>query len=107
VRLLAEPAADAAEDLGREVATCRSRSYAMADEARTDEAHLRRMVEARAWSLELAVRAATALVAAVGGRALAVEHPAQRLLREAAFFTIQAQTPALRDATLAQLTLRS
>jgi hypothetical protein len=38
---------------------------------------------------------------------MAVDHPAQRLLREAAFFTIQAQTPALRDATLAQLTLRS
>ncbi|HTJ76010.1 MAG TPA: acyl-CoA dehydrogenase family protein [Acidimicrobiales bacterium] len=107
VRLLADGAPDAAEDLGRELATCRARAYALADEARTDDAHLRRMVESRAWSLELAVRAATALVVAAGGRALALDHPAQRLLREAAFFTIQAQTPALRDATLAQLTLRS
>jgi alkylation response protein AidB-like acyl-CoA dehydrogenase len=107
VRLLAEGSPDAAEDLGRELSACRSRSYGLADEARTDDAHLRQMVEARAWSLELAVRAATALVASVGGRALAAEHPAQRLLREAAFFTIQAQTPALRNATLAQLTMRS
>ena len=34
---------------------------------------------------------------------MTLNHPAQRLLREAAFFTIQAQTPALRQATLAQL----
>ena len=107
VRLLAEQSPGAGEDLGRELATCRDRAYGLADEGRTEEGHLRRMVEARAWSLELAVRAATALVASVGGRALALDHPAQRLLREAAFFTIQAQTPALRDATLAQLTVRS
>ncbi len=107
VRLLGERAADAAEDLGRELDACRRRSYALADQGRTDDAHLRMLVEARAWSLELGVRAATALVASVGGRAMGLDHPAQRLLREAAFFTIQAQTPALRAATLGQLTLRS
>jgi hypothetical protein len=32
-----------------------------------------------------------------------VAHPAQRLLREAAFYAIQAQTPALRQATLDRL----
>lgn len=107
VRLLAEGAPGPAEDLGRELASCRDRAYGLADDGRTDEGHLRQMVEARAWSLELSVRAATALVSSVGGRALARDHPAQRLLREAAFFTIQAQTPALRDATLTQLTVRS
>lgn len=107
VRLLDERAPGPAEDLDRELAACRDRAYGLADQGRTDESHLRQMVEARAWSLELAVRAATALVSSVGGRALALDHPAQRLLREAAFFTIQAQTPALRDATLTQLTLRS
>ena len=66
----------------------------------------RALVAARAESLELGVRAATALVASVGGRAMASVHPAQRLLREAVFFTIQAQTPALRRATLAQLVSR-
>jgi hypothetical protein len=43
-------------------------------------------------------------VTSVGGRAMAADHPAQRLLREAAFFTIQAQTQAQRRATLALLT---
>lgn len=104
VRLLADRAPEAAEDLGDELDRCRRRAYGLADENRTDPIQLRMMVEARAWSLELAVRAATALVTSVGGRAMAADHPAQRLLREAAFFTIQAQTPALRAATLAQLT---
>ena len=107
VRLLGESAEDAALALGAELDECRTRSYALADARRGDEAHLTAMVDARAESLELAVRAATALVASVGGRAMASGHPAQRLLREAAFFTIQAQTPALRRATLAQLLSRS
>jgi alkylation response protein AidB-like acyl-CoA dehydrogenase len=107
VRLLADLSPEAAEDLGAELATCRIRSYDLADAGRTDDAQVRMMVEARAWSLELAVRTATALIASTGGRALGADHPAQRLLREAAFFTIQAQTPGLRAATLAQLTIRS
>lgn len=107
IRLLSEQAPETAEDLGWELEACRRRSYALADEGRTDDAQLRMMVEARAWGLELGVRTATALVTSVGGRALGADHPAQRLLREAAFFTIQAQTPALRAATLGQLTLRS
>ena len=86
--------------LAAELDECRRRSYALADAAEPD---LDALVEARAQSLELAVRAASALVVATGGRAMSTDHPAQRLLREAAFFTIQAQTPALRRATLAQL----
>lgn len=90
--------------LAAELEECRRRSYALAAAAAPD---LDALVDARAHSLELAVRAATALVVATGGRAMAADHPAQRLLREAAFFTIQAQTPALRQATLAQLASRS
>jgi alkylation response protein AidB-like acyl-CoA dehydrogenase len=86
--------------LAAELGDCRTRSYALADATAPD---LAAMVEARAESLDLAVRAATSLVAATGGAAMGLDHPAQRLLREAAFFTIQAQTPALREATLAQL----
>jgi alkylation response protein AidB-like acyl-CoA dehydrogenase len=86
--------------LAAELDECRRRSYALADAAEPD---IDALVEARAQSLELAVRAATTLVVATGGRAMSADHPAQRLLREAAFFTIQAQTPALRRATLAQL----
>jgi len=107
LRLLSQTAEDAALVLGAEVDACRTRSYALADARRTDDAHLAAMVDARAQSLELAVRCATALVTSVGGRAMASGHPAQRLLREAAFFTIQAQTPALRRATLAQLVSRT
>lgn len=103
VRHLDTYAPDAAEVLGAEVDDCRRRSYALADEDLTDDAHLAALVDARAESLALAVRAATALVASAGGRAMAFDHPAQRLLREAAFFTIQAQTPELRRATLDQL----
>jgi alkylation response protein AidB-like acyl-CoA dehydrogenase len=94
VRLLGET------PLAAELDECRRRSYALADAADPD---IDALVEARAQSLELAVRAATALVVATGGRAMSADHPAQRLLREAAFFTIQAQTPALRRSTLAQL----
>jgi alkylation response protein AidB-like acyl-CoA dehydrogenase len=89
--------------LAAELEECRRRSYALADEGDTGPDHLAALVEARAWSLDLAVRAATAVVASVGGRAMSTDHPAQRLLREAAFFLIQAQTPALREATLRQL----
>ncbi|MGI8983202.1 MAG: acyl-CoA dehydrogenase family protein [Acidimicrobiales bacterium] len=94
VRLLGET------PLAAEVNECRRRSYALAGAAEPD---LDALVWARAESLDLAVRAATALVVATGGRSMAAAHPAQRLLREAAFFTIQAQTPAVRAATLAQL----
>jgi alkylation response protein AidB-like acyl-CoA dehydrogenase len=89
--------------LAAELADCRQRSYALADAG----GELDAMVKARAKALDLAVRAATALVTATGGRAMGLDHPAQRLLREAAFFTIQAQTPALRRATLAQLSPRT
>jgi alkylation response protein AidB-like acyl-CoA dehydrogenase len=86
--------------LAAELDGLRRRSYALADSPEPDLAAL---VEARGHSLELAVRAATALVVSTGGKAMSSDHPAQRLLREAAFFTIQAQTPAVRRATLDQL----
>jgi alkylation response protein AidB-like acyl-CoA dehydrogenase len=72
---------------------CRAQSYASAGG-----------VGLRAWSLELALRCAYGLVAATGGRAMELSHPAQRLLREASFYAIQAQTRALRQATLECLT---
>jgi alkylation response protein AidB-like acyl-CoA dehydrogenase len=94
IRLLGETV------LAAELDECRRRSYALADAGERD---VDAMVEAKAQSLDLAARAATALVVATGGKAMSTGNPAQRLLREAAFFTIQAQTPALRRATLAQL----
>jgi len=67
--------------------------------------HLAGMVAARAWALDVAQRSALALVAAVGGRAMTRSHPAQRLVREAAFYAVQAQTGALRSATLTRLSV--
>ena len=52
--------------------------------------------------LDLSRRATDALVAATGGRAISLEHPAQRLSREATFYLIQAQTGELRAASLAR-----
>lgn len=60
-------------------------------------------LELRAWVIELAVRAAHAAVTANSGSANSLAHPAQRLLREAMFYTIQAQTHEVMDATLLRL----
>jgi alkylation response protein AidB-like acyl-CoA dehydrogenase len=57
----------------------------------------------RAWCIELAVRAAHAAVTACSGAANLLTHPAQRLLREAMFYTIQAQTQEVMDVTLSRL----
>lgn len=107
-RLLEEIEPEVAAALEQERVDLRARSYARADRHRaappeTDDADLEALVEARAASLDLAVRSAGALVAATGGRAMSLSHPAQRLAREATFYTIQAQTPALRRATLSLL----
>jgi len=95
---------DAGRALDEERVECRLHAYALLDEAGPADAdRLARMTAARAWTCELAVRAATALVVAGGGRSMLRSDPAQRLLREAAFFTIQAQSAQLRDATLSRL----
>ena len=93
----------AAEALAFELDDCRRHSYCLADETPTDDDQLSRLVEARVWGLDLALRSAQALVAATGGSSMALDHPAQRLLREAAFWSIQAQSGAVRRATLARL----
>jgi alkylation response protein AidB-like acyl-CoA dehydrogenase len=94
---LAEIDSGTAATLGVEWQDCRRRSYTPTDD-------LDALVALRAWSLELAVRSAYALVVATGGRSMERSHPAQRLLREAAFYAIQAQTPPLRAATLGRVT---
>jgi alkylation response protein AidB-like acyl-CoA dehydrogenase len=99
-RWLAERDAATAAALEDERLDCRARSYA------ADPTDVDTLVALRAWSLELALRCAYALVAATGGRSMMLTHPAQRLLREAAFYAIQAQTPALRASTLGRLTAR-
>ena len=99
---------EAAEALRAELESCRTWSYDLsdgtpADPASVDEARLADLVEARAWGLDVAMRSAQALVAATGGEAMALDHPAQRLLREAGFWSIQAQSASLRAATLSRV----
>jgi alkylation response protein AidB-like acyl-CoA dehydrogenase len=100
-----ETAAQAIEALSNELNDCRSAAYSLADSG-AGTAEIPELLRVKAWSLDLAARVAHAFIAAVGGRAMSQDHPAQRLMREAMFYTIQAQTSAVRDATLAALSPR-
>jgi alkylation response protein AidB-like acyl-CoA dehydrogenase len=96
--------------LETELVSSRRGAYALADApmpaqpGHAFDAHLARLVEARASNLELALQASHALVTALGGGAMARTHPAQRLAREALFYLVQAQTSAIRRASLTRLT---
>jgi hypothetical protein len=61
---------------------------------------------ARAEAAELAVRAASALVAAGGGPSLDRSHEAQRLAREAIFTLVAASRPELKAALVERLSTR-
>ena len=62
------------------------------------------MSQARADASLFAVRAATALVAKTGGRAVMMSEHAQRLMREAMFVLVQGQTPSIKSEMMASLT---
>jgi transcriptional regulator of acetoin/glycerol metabolism len=61
------------------------------------------MPEQRARASELALRAATTLVVSGGGRAIALDHQAQRLAREALFLLVFGQTATIKAAQLRRL----
>lgn len=61
---------------------------------------IERASDHRAGCLDLGRRATTALLASVGGHGMELDHPAQRLMREADFYVIQAQTAEGRASTL-------
>lgn len=60
----------------------------------------------RAHAIELAVRCAHAGIVATSGAANSVQHPAQRIYREALVFSVSAQTSAIMEATLERLVRR-
>ena len=68
-----------------------------------DGASLEAMPEQRARASELALRAATTLVVSGGGRAIALDHQAQRLAREALFLLVFGQTATIKAAQLRRL----
>jgi hypothetical protein len=92
-------ASELAGRLAEEGDRLRDASYRLVDDVPAAE-RLEERLALRAAGLDLAVRSATALVTATGGRAMALSHPAQRLLREAVFHVVQAQTGPVREATL-------
>ena len=88
-----------AEQLGDEGERLRAVAYTLLDDVPAAE-RIEDRLAVRACALELVVRTATALVTATGGSAMALDAAPQRLAREALFCMVQAQTAAVREATL-------
>lgn len=87
-----------------ECRTTRRQAYDVIDDP---DALLARRLELRATSLDLALRAATAVVIARAGAAMRAGHEAERRIREALFLQVQAQTAATRAASLDLILERS
>ena len=68
-----------------------------------DERTTQERLELRAHAIELANRCALAAVTSSSGAANSMNHPAQRVYREALVFTVSAQTTAIMEATLLRL----
>jgi hypothetical protein len=92
-------AAALAQQLGREGERLRRVAYTLLDDVPARE-QIEDRLAVRAASLELVVRTTTALVAASGGAAMGRSAAPQRLMREAVFHLVQAQTAPVREATL-------
>ncbi len=92
-------AAALAQQLASEGERLRRVAYVLVDDVPADE-QLDDRLAVRASALELTVRTTTALVAATGGGAMALDAAPQRLAREAVFHLVQAQTAPVREATL-------
>ncbi len=98
---LAEHHEETAWALSTRVESVRDRAYTLLDDIPPREATEERL-RLRAEALALGVQSTTALVAAVGGRAMTGDHPAQRWAREAMFHLVFAQTHDARAASLAR-----
>lgn len=94
-----------AERLAEDSSAVRAQAYALVDDVPADERVADRLA-LRATALDLLTTATTGLVAAGAGASMSLDHPAQRWAREALFHLIQAQTPAVRAATLGRLSRR-
>lgn len=80
----------------------RRRAYALADHTVPHERVAERLA-LKTESYDVMRTITTAAVVATGGRAMALDNPAQRLAREAMFLLIQGQTATVREAHLAAL----
>lgn len=94
----------ALDQLTQELATCRQTildSQQAIGEISSER--LKQRLDLRAWSIDLAVRCAHAAISAAGGAANDLQHPAQRIYREALMFTVSGETPAIMAAMLHRL----
>lgn len=96
---LRQVAPTVAAPLGEALDDARARAYRLADEEVTADGVDQRLATA-AEAILLGVEITSALVTSLGGKAMALTHPAQRWAREAMFHLVFAQTGALRQATL-------
>ncbi|MCL6435949.1 MAG: acyl-CoA/acyl-ACP dehydrogenase [Leptolyngbyaceae cyanobacterium HOT.MB2.61] len=88
--------------LAAELAACRQSIFSAQVGGDRFEANL----QLRAWAIELAVRCAHAAITASSGAANGIDHPAQRVYREALVYTVSGQTSAVMEATLTRLMSR-
>ena len=97
------PCAASSRPSSQECRAVRAAAYAAADAGAATEDRL----GLRAASLDLAARAATAVVVARSGAAMRRGCSAERRLREAMFLQVQAQTAATRQASLSLMRTRT
>jgi alkylation response protein AidB-like acyl-CoA dehydrogenase len=90
---------DAAARLGRELESVREEAY----RAMEENVDFQRSLGARSAAIELAGRAAHAAVVAAAGAGNLMDHPAQRVYREALAFSVLALSPPIQEAALARL----
>lgn len=94
--------ADVAAGLRPRLEQVMAENEGLADAADDGRVDVPAMAAARAAAIDLAQRSALALLTASGGRGMELSHPAQRLVREAAFYAVQGQTSEGRAASLRQ-----
>lgn len=96
--------AEALRELSQEVEACRQQIWRSQQQPEADS--FEQQLQWRAWSVGLAVRCAHAAVTIAGGAANDLNHPAQRIYREAMMFTVSGETPEIMSAILKRLTMR-
>lgn len=92
------------EALSNELEDCRAATTSA--QGQPNEETTTERLKIRAWAIDLAVRCAHAAITSSSGAANSINHPAQRLYREALVYTVSAQTPAIMEATLDRLVAR-
>ncbi|HVL39331.1 MAG TPA: acyl-CoA dehydrogenase family protein [Fimbriimonadaceae bacterium] len=94
------------EALDAELEACREATVKGKLGEETDRPISEEKLRIRAWAIDLAVRCAHAAVTASSGAANSLQHPAQRIYREALVYTVSAQTSSIMEATLNTLVSR-